>query len=381
MARVKEWLFDRIHARNLIYNQCWEDPAVDKQALAIGPSDRIVMITSAGCNALDYLLSGPEQIDCVDMNPHQTALLELKLAAIRRLPFSDFFALFGEGRIEGHRRIYQTRLRDLLGPQSRGIWDRRIDYFSPRGPGLYFHGTAGAVARALNWHIDRQPGLRADLASLQAIDDIGRQAEFYNSRIAPRLWSRTVRWLLRRQTTMSLLGVPAEQVREIRRSCNLDLGAFIRGRVDRVFTQIPIGSNYFWRVYINGTYTRDCCPSYLKEENFERLREECWRLHHHTMPLSAFLRRQSGPFSIYVLLDHMDWLASAERILGEEWEAILRTAAPHARVIYRSGGTSFDALPRFAADRMIFQRDVANTLHEQDRVGTYGSFYLASVRA
>lgn len=42
------WLFDQIHSRNLVYNQCWEDPAVDNAVLNIGPKDRIVMIRAPG---------------------------------------------------------------------------------------------------------------------------------------------------------------------------------------------------------------------------------------------------------------------------------------------------------------------------------------------
>lgn len=58
---ISRWLFDQIHSRNLIYNQCWEDPELDHAVLNIGPADRIVMITSAGCNALDYLLRDPAE--------------------------------------------------------------------------------------------------------------------------------------------------------------------------------------------------------------------------------------------------------------------------------------------------------------------------------
>jgi len=82
---VKQWLFNQIHARNLIYNQCWEDPVIDKRALNIGSKDRIVMIPSVGCNALDYLLSRPERIDCADLNPNQTALLDRR-PALQRVP-------------------------------------------------------------------------------------------------------------------------------------------------------------------------------------------------------------------------------------------------------------------------------------------------------
>ena len=38
------------------------------------------MLTSAGCNALDYLLDGPAEIHAVDVNFRQNALLELKAA-------------------------------------------------------------------------------------------------------------------------------------------------------------------------------------------------------------------------------------------------------------------------------------------------------------
>jgi hypothetical protein len=58
----------------------------------------MAVITSAGCNVLDYAIAGPREIVAVDANPQQNALLELKVAAIRALDFDEFFALFGAGR-------------------------------------------------------------------------------------------------------------------------------------------------------------------------------------------------------------------------------------------------------------------------------------------
>jgi S-adenosylmethionine-diacylglycerol 3-amino-3-carboxypropyl transferase len=99
------------------------------------------------------------------------------------------------------------------------------------------------------------------------------------------------------------------------------------------------------------------------------------------MSLTDFLRFSGDRFSIYVLLDHMDWLASSKSLLQDEWKAILDTSLPGARIIYRSGGTSFDHVPEFARRRMEFRQDIAAELHREDRVGTYGSFYLASLKA
>src|SRR5262245_61427533 len=182
------WLFNQIHSRNLIYNQCWEDPELDHEVLEIGPNDRIVMITSAGCNALDYLLRDPAEIHCIDINPHQNALLELKLAALKTLPHRRFFEMFGEGRISGHGEIYRNRLRDCLSPSARATWDSRIHYFNPAGAGLYFNGTAGLFARSIRFYLGRSRAFRDDLERFQQCRDLIEQAAFYRSRIAPKLW-------------------------------------------------------------------------------------------------------------------------------------------------------------------------------------------------
>src|SRR5262249_16870849 len=93
----KTWV-NVVHGRNILYNQCMEDPRVDGVALKLTDQDRVVVITSAGCNALDYALAGAGHVHAVDMNSRQNALLELKLAGARSLEYEDFFSLFGGGR-------------------------------------------------------------------------------------------------------------------------------------------------------------------------------------------------------------------------------------------------------------------------------------------
>ena len=110
--RLDQKVFDAIYSRSLVYNTCWEDPAVDRLALALRPQDRMLVIASAGCNVLDYALVAPACIHAVDANPRQTALLELKLAGIRHLEFEDFFAVFGDGRHPGFAFLYREALRD-----------------------------------------------------------------------------------------------------------------------------------------------------------------------------------------------------------------------------------------------------------------------------
>ena len=111
LGRLSGGVFALVHGHNLIYNTCWEDPALDRVALGLGPSDRVVVITSAGCNALDYLLAGAGEVNAVDLNPRQNALLEFKAAAIRGLDYDSFFELFGNGQSPHARAMYQDAIR------------------------------------------------------------------------------------------------------------------------------------------------------------------------------------------------------------------------------------------------------------------------------
>ena len=103
--RIDQRLFDLVHRHNLVYNTCWEDPRLDRVALNLGPDDTVLVVTSAGCNVLDYALTAPRHVYAVDLNPRQNALLELQLAGIRRLDYERFFAFFGSGYLPDARAV------------------------------------------------------------------------------------------------------------------------------------------------------------------------------------------------------------------------------------------------------------------------------------
>src|SRR5262245_16388965 len=119
LAQLRNRLFEAFHRRTLIYTACCEDPAVDRQALRLSPADRVLVITSGGCNALDYLLAGAGEVNAVDLNPCQSALLEFKSAAIRALNYGDFWDLFGNGRSRQARDMYGDAIRRELSSAAR----------------------------------------------------------------------------------------------------------------------------------------------------------------------------------------------------------------------------------------------------------------------
>jgi S-adenosylmethionine-diacylglycerol 3-amino-3-carboxypropyl transferase len=91
-----------------------------------------------------------------------------------------------------------------------------------------------------------------------------------------------------------------------------------------------------------------------------------------------------------VLLDLMDGMVGSGTLaLAREWQAIVDRAAPGARLLWRSGGTGTDFVDaidtvvdgrrRRVGDLLSYARELSDTLHQQDRVHTYGSFHVADL--
>lgn len=384
-------VFDILYRRSLVYNTCWEDPAVDREALRTGPDDNMLVITSAGCNVLDYALCAPAGIHAVDSNPRQTALLEIKLAGIRRLAHDDFFQLFGEGAHPKAVEVYRDAMRPDLSPFAQAFWDKRIEWFdrAHKGDSFYYFGLSGFVARAFRSYLRMRPRLRAGIHGLFEAGDLQEQRERYDADVAPYLWNKSVNWALSRPFTMSLLGVPHPQREEVERSHHDGIAGFVREAIEYVFRCLPVADNYFWAVYVHGRYTPECCPRYLQPHHFASLKDGLVeRIHPHTCTVTEFLRDTRERISRFVLLDHMDWMSVYHpQALVEEWQAILARATPDARLIFRSAHPDADYLGQIELpgdhgrllDRLGFERELAARLHVNDRVHTYAGFHIAQV--
>lgn len=385
-------IFSAVHGNNIVYNTCWEDPALDREALKFNSGDKVLMITSAGCNALDYLLAGAGEVHAVDVNPIQNALLELKKTAILNLGYEDFFSLFGEGQNTAARVIYEKSLKANLSPPAREYWDKNISLFFGKGwrKSFYYRGTSGLLAKLILTHAHVFQRLKKPIQELLAAKTIEEQCEVYENKIKARIWTPWMKWFLSRNMTLNLMGVPGPQKEQITHQYPGGVAKYIQDSVEAVITKLPFQNNYFYRVYIEGKYTRDCCPEYLKENNFTTLREKVHNLHINTNTLTGYMKSSGKMFSKFILLDHMDWMSSHNpEALAEEWSEILAKSAPNSKAIFRSAGIKVKYLDQLKVDYkgarvelgtlLKYDTDLAARLHPSDRVHTYASFYIAEL--
>src|SRR5215471_13307542 len=105
-ATTKRGALERLFTlmfQGFVYNQIWEDPEVDLEALRLGRHHRLITIASGGCNVLNYL--------AVDLNDNHIALTRLKLSALANLPtYEDFFRFFGSANDSTNKRSYDAFL-------------------------------------------------------------------------------------------------------------------------------------------------------------------------------------------------------------------------------------------------------------------------------
>ena len=317
----------------------------------------------------------------MDVNFRQNALLELKRVLYTQADAETMFAFFGQGGSGDCDALYQ-KVRPALPEYAAAFWDENLDYFSNTGSrkSFYYHGASGVVAFIFSKAMGLlKPGVRSRMIRLMDAPDLAEQRRLYHE-IEPAFWDRISSWLVGRPTTMAMLGVPRPQIALIREKHPGGVQGFVKDKIRRVFTELPISENYFWRVYVTGQYTKKCCPDYLQSGNFDILRERVSRLQLHTCTLSSFLRKHPGKYTHFILLDHQDWLAwHAPEALREEWQLILQNAAPGAKVLMRTAGLDVSFVPDEIRTRLRFQPELTEPTHHLDRVGTYGSQHLAVV--
>lgn len=357
-ARARHALFGRA----LVFNQSWEDPVIDAQALDIVPTDSVLAVSGAGDNVLSLALAGPQKIDAVDLNPAQVYVLRLKIAAAQTLDYADFYHLFCLAPAPRARAIYST-FRHRLDPETRHYWDGHVQWIER---GLYRAGHFGYAVAALRAYLQLVCGTRT-LEQFFECSSLAEQREFYLKRIGPRWWNPLARPFAALTPVLWLFGARRNQLKRIR---GHNFANFLETGIARVLTTLPARENYFWQQVFLGRYL--VLPPYLQPENFVRLEHVVSRVETRVCRLDEILcALPENSVTCFNLLDAPDWLSTDETI--ECWKLLERAAAPGARVLFRSIDSSYRLPDSISAH---WQGGANPDWLARERTGVYAGVYL-----
>ena len=386
-ATTKRGALERLFTmmfKGFVYNQIWEDPDVDLEALEIKPHHRVLTIASGGCNILNYLAADPERIIAVDLNANHVALTRLKLAALGNLPsYEDFFRFFGQANDKANRKAFDNFLSHRLDPETRRYWEKQIPLHGRRinmfARNLYRYGLLGRFIGVLH-AVARLHGKR--LESLVTARTPAEQRAHFERTIAPLFDYKSIRFLSRTPVSLYALGIPPAQYDELVAASNGDPAAVLRQRVEKLACDFPISENYFaWQAFTRGydVENREAVPAYLRHDIYDSIRTRTDRVEVHHASLIEFLKTQP-PASLhrYVLLDAQDWMTPD--VLAALWQEIGRTADSNdARVIFRTAGEE-SPLPRKLPPELLapwqYNESDSRAFHARDRSSIYGGFHV-----
>lgn len=375
---------------SFVYNQIWEDPRVDLEAMEVTDTTRILTISSGGCNVLNYLAKSPEKIHAVDLNRNHICLLKLKLAALRHLPdYEDFFLFFGCANDKRNWANYQTHLAEHMDPEMKRFWEggnmiRRL-FFGPRikyfTKNFYDYAKLGYFLRFL--HIIMKVH-RRDPSRLLTASTSAEQRRIYQEDIEPFF----DHWLVRGAGKMPLalysLGIPPQQFRAMETETGGGMINVYRERIERLACDFPIDDNYFgWQAF-GRSYDRAfrrALPEYLQPQNFDTLRDNVDRVETHVGTLTGFMRTQPAKsLDRFVFLDSQDWMKPAQ--MEELWSEVARVSRPGSRVIFRTAASQSPietALSPELRRKFTYQEKRSQELFKKDRSSIYGGFHLYSM--
>ena len=351
-----------------IYAFTWEDSRIDQRLLKINSNDVILALTSAGDNLLDYLYScNPRRIHAVDLNPNQSHLLELKVAAYQSLEYSECWKLFGEGKSMDFRNILLHKLSPYLSSQALQYWlNQEAIFTSSRG--LYEYGGSGRTTKLVR-NLFRITGLTKTVERFCSAKTLNEQRELW-PQIRRVLMNKVLHWVVvGSQFLWKAAGVPPEQADMISKdyleqvSLNplrvglriLETGEamwqYISNTLDPVARDTLISEdNFYYLLTLKGSYTRRCHPNYLTAKAHAKLSKPGAfdGLRIYTDEINEVIARiMPGTLTLAVVMDSMDWFDPAGPAAAVQITALNRALKLKGRVFLRSAGLKPWYIPTF----------------------------------
>ena len=325
---MKPKINGQVPLSSLIFTVNWEDPESDVKAIEMKARQSLLTITSGGCNTLHFLLHDPEKIYAVDINPAQTWLLELKIAAIKNLDHNEFITFLGLKKSRERIKLF-TKIKHHLSIDALHFWMSNMSLIDK---GILFNGKFEGFVKLAGKILSLLQGKRKieQLLSSQSIDE---QKSFFNTQWENKRWKLVFKLMFNKKR-LAKKGLVAEYF-------HFDDGAqsfseSFYNRTKKVLCEIPVKNNYFLSAYFRGRYkNEDELPLYLKPQNYEHIKRNIDRIELVTADTKYWLETMPHSTIDGFCLSNICELMSEEdtRKLFTE---VVRTARPGAKICFRN---------------------------------------------
>ncbi len=347
----------------LVFTHNWEDPQSDIEALKIKSKDALLAITSGGCNVLGFLLFDPEIIYSIDINPAQSYLLELKIAAIKSLDFAEFISFAGLKEHEDRLILYK-KIKPLLNKEALEYWDRNEKVLSH---GFIMSGKYERFIKLAGKFLNLLQGRKRVLGLFK--EKTKEEQEIYFDNVWNTKRFHYLFKILFNKRMLAKRGLATDYFHFDDGSKSFAESFYNRSK--KAFRNIPVKGNYFLSLYLLGKYSNvNEVPAYLKKENFELIKSRIDRIKIITAEAQDWLDSMPADSIDCFALSNICELMS-EKDTTRLFTAVHRTARKSARVIFRNLMIPRE-VPDLLQEYIVKDEQLSRNIYENDRSFVYG---------
>lgn len=362
----------------IVYSNVWEDPRLNTLALDVKTSDRVLSITSGGCNSLNLLAENPQKVVSIDVNIAQNALLELKIAAIKELNHEEFLELLGaefynepKKFSNEYRIVLYEKIRGALPEYARYFWDRNKELIKN---GIIMCGKVEMFFKIYRFLHKSLYYFDDPVVRLFSCENIEKQREYYDS-IPMWRWN-LLNWIFLNRSILSAVK-GAHSFRYVEEK---EFDKNLNRKVARAMCELDNKDNYFFALILLGKFfSREAVPPYLMAKNFSALKKNINKIEVFQGILTDVLKKYGeNSFDKFNLSNIFEWMEDDifNNVMGE----VISLAADKARLCYRYTLAQPRNLYESTLKNLTAEPELAEKLHKMDRSFMYESFHVYEVK-
>ncbi len=336
-----------------------EDWRTEKRALGIRPHDQVLCITASGDRPLNLLARECQKIVCIDANPSQNYLLQLKMAAMQVLEFQEYLSFLGA--IPGKdRRQTLLKLLPFMEKEAAQFW---LHHQTMIEKGVLYQGAVERLTKIVARLTSFLRGKK--LRKLFAMNNLEEQKKFVREEWDGYLWRKIFDIFLNPFISRVFLEDPGlENVGAV-----IKPGTYIYDRIKASLERDLARKNPLLSLLLKGKVYPEAFSPHLREEGTKVIKTRLQKLEVKTNDVVDYLDSvPSGTFDVFSLSDVASYMnySRFDRLLRN----IIRTAKPGARFCLRQFLSSYE----IPADlQPFFDRNTSleKQLEEQDNCFVY----------
>ncbi|WP_099353338.1 DUF3419 family protein [Fredinandcohnia onubensis] len=346
---------------DIYFSQIREDSLVEREISRIVGPQKVLVVGSGGCTAFSILTDTINQVLCVDLNPAQCALIELKKVAIQQFALNDFLAFIGEIDCENRNEMYEE-IAEELPDYARQFWKL---HRSEIENGINHCGVNERFYRFLGENICRNVYDESVWNHLFSAKNLAEQQLFYEEYLTTAQWRTAVKILLSKTTHLQFF--PSFMFKNASEN---DFGNFFLSQFEKEVKTKPIHNNYFLSQILFSTYLYDQVegvPLYLTPEGYEEVKRNIDKLLIYPMSIQDLLEKENSIDAFY-LSNVFDW--ADEKGKEAICNSMIQSKSEKAVLLFRNM-LSTSKLPDFFADRFIRDEELSKRCEGLERSMLY----------